>query len=189
MTQTVAVPLWLLALLAAATILALLEWLLLPGLRWVVRRKVRHVMREIGTRLAIEMPAFKLTRRQALVERLISDPRVLAVAEQHARDTGEPRAAVLQRVERYARETVPAFNAYLYFRLGYWVAKTIANAIYRVRLGSVDADSLAEVDPHSTVVFVMNHRSNMDSSRSSRPSASRSATRWANGRASGRCSR
>jgi len=123
---------------------------------------VRHVMHEIGTRLAIEMPAFKLTRRQALVERLISDPRVLAVAEQHARDTGAPRAAVLQRVERYARETVPAFNAYLYFRLGYWVAKTIANAIYRVRLGSVDADSLAAVDPHSTVVFVMNHRSNMD---------------------------
>jgi len=162
MTQTVAVPLWLLGLLAALAILMLLEWLLLPGLRWVVRRKVRSVIHEIGTRLAIEMPAFKLTRRQALVERLVSDPRVLAAAEQHARESGEPRPAVLQRVERYARETVPAFNAYVYFRLGYWVAKTIANAIYRVRLGSVDAEAIAAVDPRSTVVFVMNHRSNMD---------------------------
>jgi glycerol-3-phosphate O-acyltransferase len=162
MTQTVALPLWLVALLAALAVLAALEWLLLPGLRWVVRRKVRGVMSEIGARLAIELPAFKLTRREALIERLVSDPRVLAAADRRAAETGEARPLVLARVERYARETVPAFNAYLYFRLGYWLAKTFARAIYRVRLASADADALAAVDPHSTVVFVMNHRSNMD---------------------------
>jgi glycerol-3-phosphate O-acyltransferase len=68
----------------------------------------------------------------------------------------------MHRVERYARETVPAFNAYLYFRIGYWTGKRLAQLLYRVRLGYVDAENLARVEPDSTVVFVMNHRSNMD---------------------------
>jgi glycerol-3-phosphate O-acyltransferase len=57
---------------------------------------------------------------------------------------------------------VPAFNAYVYFRVGYWLAKTFANMAYRVRLGYTDTAALAAIDPGSTVVFVMNHRSNMD---------------------------
>jgi len=57
---------------------------------------------------------------------------------------------------------VPAFNAYVYFRVGYWLAKTFARFVYRVRLGYTDSESLAAINPKSTVVFVMNHRSNMD---------------------------
>ena len=44
----VAVPLWLLVMLA---VLAALQWLLLPGWRWIVRRKVRRVLDEIQLRL------------------------------------------------------------------------------------------------------------------------------------------
>ena len=73
-----------------------------------------------------------------------------------------PRDVVAQRVDRYAREIVPAFNAYLYFRVGYWLAKALAKLLYRVRLGYTDNAALAAVNPKSTVVFVMNHRSNMD---------------------------
>jgi glycerol-3-phosphate O-acyltransferase len=68
----------------------------------------------------------------------------------------------MRLVERYARETVPAFNAYLYFRIGYWIGKRVAQTLYRVRLGYVDAENLARVESDATVVFVMNHRSNMD---------------------------
>jgi glycerol-3-phosphate O-acyltransferase len=68
----------------------------------------------------------------------------------------------MRRVDRYAGEIVPAFNAYVYFRVGYWLAKTFAKIAYRVRLGYTDGAALAAIDPHSTVVFVMNHRSNMD---------------------------
>jgi 1-acyl-sn-glycerol-3-phosphate acyltransferase len=69
---------------------------------------------------------------------------------------------VRRRIDRYAREIVPSFNAYLYFRVGYWLAKSVARLLYRVRLGYADEAGLAQVDPKSTVVFVMNHRSNMD---------------------------
>lgn len=162
MTQPVTLPLWLVLLLVVLAALAALQWLLLPGLRWVVRRSVRRVLDEIQLRLAIELPPFKLTRRRALIDRLESDPRVLAAAEQHAQSSGETTDRVARRVHEYAQEIVPAFNAYVYFRVGYWLAKTFARSIYRVRLGHADQQALAAINPKSTVVFVMNHRSNMD---------------------------
>ena len=81
---------------------------------------------------------------------------------QHARQHQIPRTIVLELVDRYAREIVPSFNAYIYFRIGYWVAKRVAQLMYRVRLGYTDDAGLAAIDPKSAVVFVMNHRSNMD---------------------------
>lgn len=162
MSQDVSVPLWLLVLLIAGAVVAALQWLLLPSVRWYFRRKVRRVLNEIGVRLAIELPQFKLTRRRALIDRLMIDPRVTAAAQQHAQASGEPLAVTMQRVATYAREIVPAFNAYVYFRVGYWLAKTFARLVYRVRLGASDEQALAAIDPKSTVVFVMNHRSNMD---------------------------
>jgi glycerol-3-phosphate O-acyltransferase len=162
LTQNVAVPLWLFVLLCGLALFAGLEWFLLPGVRWYVRRKVRRVIDEIGTRLKIELPEFKLTRRRALIDRLTSDPRVVAAALRHVQEGGVPRAVAMQRVQRYASEIVPAFNAYVYFRVGYWLAKTFAQMVYRVRLGYTDSAALAAINPGSTVVFVMNHRSNMD---------------------------
>jgi glycerol-3-phosphate O-acyltransferase len=160
--SSVAVPLWFFVVLVALALLAALEWLLLPGVRWYFRRKVRRVMDEIGTRFKIQIPEFKLTRRRALIDRLTSDPRVLAAVEKLAAEGETPRNVLLHRVDVYAREIVPAFNAYVYFRVGYWLAKTFARMTYRVRLGYSDVEALAAVDPRSTVVFVMNHRSNMD---------------------------
>ena len=162
MTQPVAVPLWLFVLLLVLAVLAALQWFLLPGVRWVVRRNVRRVLDEIQLRLNIELPPFKLTRRRALIDRLESDPRVLAAAQLQAQTAGESAERVARRVHGYAREIVPAFNAYVYFRVGYWLAKTFARTIYRVRLGYTDEQALAAINPRSTVVFVMNHRSNMD---------------------------
>jgi len=73
-----------------------------------------------------------------------------------------PLEVVQKKVVTYAREIVPSFNAYLYFRIGYWLAKKIARLLYRVRVGLIEDDQYLSIDPNSTVVFVMNHRSNMD---------------------------
>jgi glycerol-3-phosphate O-acyltransferase len=78
------------------------------------------------------------------------------------REAGIPRQAAAAKVRRYAEEIVPAFNAYVYFRLGYALARNIARSLYRVRLGYSDEEGLAAIDPKSTVVFLINHRSNMD---------------------------
>jgi glycerol-3-phosphate O-acyltransferase len=162
MTGTLEVPLWLAV--AAGLLAAWAAWdkLLVPALRWFVSSRANRVLDEIGARLKIRIRPFQRTRRQALIHRLTTDPLVQQAAERHAAERRIPEADALALVERYAREIVPAFNAYLYFRIGYWLGRRISRALYRVRLGYVDAVGLAHIDPDATVVFVMNHRSNMD---------------------------
>ena len=162
MTQTITLPLWLYLILVALAALALLEWLLVPGVRWYLRRKINRVIGEINVRLSVAVPQFALTRRQVLIDRLFFDARVQAAIGEYCAAQGVPKSVAQQRADRYAREIVPAFNAYLYFRIGYWIAKNVARFLYRVRLGYVDGAAIAAIGPNSTVVFVMNHRSNMD---------------------------
>ncbi|MEX2242124.1 MAG: 1-acyl-sn-glycerol-3-phosphate acyltransferase [Burkholderiales bacterium] len=162
MPESVAVPLWLAVAGALLAAWALYEHLLMPALRWLVMHPANQVIDEVGKRLRIGIRPFQRTRRQALIHRLMTDPKVQRAAEEYAREHQVSLVAAMHRVERYARETVPAFNAYLYFRIGYWAGKRLAQLLYRVRLGYVDAENLQRVEPDSTVVFVMNHRSNMD---------------------------
>jgi glycerol-3-phosphate O-acyltransferase len=158
----VSVPLWLLVLISVFAGLAALDRLLVPSVRWFVRRRVSRVLEEVGQRLRIQIEPFKLTKREVLIDRLIYDPGVMDAVESLAREEGVPRQVVMERVERYAHEIVPAFNAYFYFRVGYWIARNLARLLYRVRLVITDEEALAAIEPKSTVVFVMNHRSNMD---------------------------
>ena len=56
---------------------------------------------------------------------------------------------------------MPSFSAYTYFRVGTALAAG-STALYRVRLGAFDEAELYQVPPDASVVFVINHRSNMD---------------------------
>ncbi len=162
MTATVAVPLWAFVILAGFAGWAVLVLLLVPGMRWFFRRRIKLVLHQVGVRLNIELPSFKLTRRQVLIDRLFHDQKVQAAAAAHAVVGNEALSEIWRRIDRYAREIVPSFNAYVYYRVGYALARAAARALYRVRIGFVDEEALARIDPKSTIVFVINHRSNMD---------------------------
>ena len=98
-----------------------------------------------------------------LIDRLVYDRQVVDAANEHARANHLPRDVAMAEVRRYAREIVPAFNAYVYFRIGYALARALAQLLYRVRLGlRRRATRWPAWRPAPTVVFVMNHRSNMD---------------------------
>lgn len=162
MTAAVSVPFWLFLLLAALAAWAAYDKLLLPSVRWFVANRANLVIDEVSRRLHIGIRPFQRTRRQALIDRLLTDPKVQKAAEEHSERMGIPVLNSLALVEHYAREIVPAFNAYLYFKVGYWIGRKVAQSLYRVRLGYVDSEGLAKVETNATVVFVMNHRSNMD---------------------------
>ena len=138
MSGTVEFPAWLAILIAAFAVWALADHFLLPGARWVARRRINRVLEELDTRLKIRIPPFKLTKREVLIARLLDDPQVQEAAEGEARESGASRSAVRRQVEGFAREIVPQFNAYLYFRIGYAVARFVGRSLYRVRLGYSD---------------------------------------------------
>ena len=162
MGEPVSVPLWLFVAILAFALWSLLDRLLIPSGRWFLRRRLNRLIDRVNRRLAVEIKPFQLTKRQVLIDRLIYDPQVVAAANEHARTHDVPREVAMTEVHRYAREIVPTFNAYVYFRVGYSMARTVARFLYRVRLGYADERTLAGVSPDTTVVFVMNHRSNMD---------------------------
>jgi glycerol-3-phosphate O-acyltransferase len=162
MGDQITISLWVFLMLVVVALVAILDRVLIPSTRWFLRRRINRVIDEIGTRLDIEIRPFQLTKRQVLIDRLAFDPHVMQAVQDYAQAHDMPLEVVQKKVMRYARETVPSFNAYLYFRIGYWVAKKIARLLYRVRVGLFQSEQYSRIDPESTVVFVMNHRSNMD---------------------------
>jgi glycerol-3-phosphate O-acyltransferase len=162
MDSAITLPAWLAVLLVLLSLALLLDRVLIPSVRWYLRRRINRVIDEVNTRLDIEVRPFQQTRRQILIDQLSHDERVASAVREYAREHDMPREVAQAKVNGYAREIVPSFNAYVYFRVGYWIARRIARLIYRVRVGFHDKDRLASVNPDATVVFVMNHRSNMD---------------------------
>jgi len=162
MDSTITLPVWLVVLLALLSLALLLDRVLIPSVRWYLRRRINRVIDEVNTRLDIQVRPFQQTRRQILVDQLSHDEKVESAVRDYAREHDMPREVAQTKANAYAREVVPAFNAYVYFRVGYWIARRVARLIYRVRVGFHDEDRLASVNPDATVVFVMNHRSNMD---------------------------
>jgi len=162
MTDTVSLPLWLVILGCLLIAWALLDHLLLPSVRWYLRRRLNIVIEEVNKKLDLQLPAFKLTKRKVLIDRLKYDSQVLEAVNEYCKENDVPKEVAIEKVERYAREIVPSFNAYTYFRIGSWLSKSISRLLYRVRIGFADEEGLEKVDPQSSVVFIMNHRSNMD---------------------------
>ena len=181
MTGTIALPVWIAVLTGGLALWAVLCLLLIPGGRWFVRRRVNRLIDELNTRLQLQIPAFQQTKRQVLVDRLVYDREVMEAVETAAQESGVPREVLIRRVERHAREIVPSFNAWAYFRIGYVLARRTVQLLYRVRLGYSDDDALSRVEPDASVVFVMNHRSNMDYVLVAYLAASRSALSYAVG--------
>lgn len=159
---SITLPVWLFLLLLAAATYAAVMSVLFPSVRWFFRRRLNRAVDRINTSLQIKIRPLQRTRRQVLIDQLIFDQEVIALIEETARAENIPRDVLQQRVRSYAREIVPSFNAYVYFQVFYWLAKRVARFIYRVRVAAADIRKLRRVDPEATVVFVMNHRSNMD---------------------------
>lgn len=162
MWSQVSLPLWAVVALAGLAALAALDRILMPSVRWALRHRANRAIDELNTRLKLRIQPFKLTKRQVLMDQLAFDPEVLHAADEYARENGVPRDVVMQKVKRYAGEIVPSFSAYAYFRVGTRIARMISQMLYRVRIGVRNDETLAAVDPASSVIFVINHRSNMD---------------------------
>ena len=162
MGSQIALPLWAVVILAVLAVLAVVDRILMPSVRWALRRRANRAIEELNTHLRLHIQPFKLTKRQVLIDRLVFDPEVLHAAEEYAREAGVPREVAMEKVKRYAGEIVPSFSAYAYFRVGTRIARSISKMLYRVRIGYRNDDALAAVDPASSVIFVINHRSNMD---------------------------
>ncbi len=162
MSATVELPYWALVLVLAFAAIATLDRILVPSVRWFFRRRMERAVAELNKRLERPIQPFKLMRRQDMIVRLIYDPKVMEAVVAYAHEEGVPESVAFQQARAYAREIVPAFSAATYFGFAIRVARWLSRSLYKVRLGQYDEAAIRAIDRKAAVVFVMNHRSNMD---------------------------
>lgn len=162
MNELVTIPYWVLVLVLLLAAIAAIDRILGPSLRWFLRRRMERAVARLNKRLERPIEPFKLLERYDTVNRVIYSPEVMAAVQEHAVEEGIPEQVAFAKARAYAREIVPFFSTAAYFGFAIRVAKLLSRSLYRVRLGRYDEDAISHVDPESTVIFVMNHRSNMD---------------------------
>lgn len=181
MTSTVELPIWLFVLIVMFAAVTAASHLLFPSVRWFFRRRMERAVSRLNTRLERPIEPFKLARRHDMIQRLIYHPDVTSAIVEHARTQGIPENVAFEEAKRYAREIVPSFSASAYFGFAIRFARFLSQALYRVRLAYFDEDGLQNIPKESTVVFVMNHKSNMDYVLVTYLAAERSALAYAVG--------
>ncbi|MEX0283169.1 MAG: 1-acyl-sn-glycerol-3-phosphate acyltransferase [Paracoccaceae bacterium] len=181
MTGSVTIPVWLFVLILLFAAVTFASHFLFPSVRWFFRRRLERAVKRLNENLQRPIEPFKLARRHDMIQRLSYDPDVMAAVVEHARKEGVPEAVAFEQAKRYAREIVPSFSAFVYFGLAIRLARFIGTSLYRVRVAHIDEDAMQAVDPEAAVVFVMNHRSNVDYVLVTYMAAERSALAYAVG--------
>jgi len=181
MNRIIEVPLWVLVLIIGFAAFAALERVLVPSVRWFFRRRMEKVVSQVNTKLDRPIEPFKLARRHDMIQRVIYDPKVAEAIAEHARTEGVPENVAFEDARRYAKEIVPSFSASIYFGIAMRLSRWLSRTLYRVRLGHFNEAAIEAIDKDATVIFVMNHRSNMDYVLVTYLAAERSALSYAVG--------
>jgi glycerol-3-phosphate O-acyltransferase len=181
MFRSVELPLWLLILILAFAAVTFASHFFFPSVRWFLRRRAERVVAELNKRLERPIQPFKLARRTDMIQHVIYDRDVVAAVQARAAETGRREDVVFEQARRYAREIVPSFSATAYFGFATRATKRLSRFLFDVHFAEARPGSLAEIPSEATIIYVMNHRSNMDYVLVTYLAASRSALSYAVG--------
>lgn len=162
MAETISIPWWLLALLVVLALPTLISQILIPLWLRVWNRWSKRAFKDINPHLQLKLSPFTLTRYKALAAQLATDPKLLQAASKIAEQRGETLEDQREKLHQIALEIVPAFNPFFYFRVGYKLGRSVLRGFYRVWIGFADEQSLESVSSDDSVLFMSNHRSNID---------------------------
>jgi glycerol-3-phosphate O-acyltransferase len=161
-TGQITLPVWLFVLIVLFAAVTFASHFLFPSVRWFFRRRLERAVERLNRRLTRPIEPFKLARRHDMIQRLVYDPEVTQAIVEHARRNGVREDVSFETARRYAREIVPSFSAFAYFGLGTRLARWLVRALYGVKTGRRNTEIIESIDRDATVIFIMNHRSNMD---------------------------
>ena len=156
------IPIWLAVGGGLLMIFGLLDRVLVPSVRWYFKRRFERLINRLNKKLDLKIQPFKLMQRRVMIDRLVYDSEVMDAAIEYAQNNQIPEKVVIDEVATYAREIIPSFSAMAYFGFAIRLARLISKLIYRVNLGLEEKQIFSGLDKNATVVFIINHRSNMD---------------------------
>jgi glycerol-3-phosphate O-acyltransferase len=115
-------------------------------------------------RFRVEIDHFKFTRQQFVKVMLNHDHAIGTHIEELAGADGTAREGLRLKVHDYVDEIVPFFKPLTYYGVGLRAARLVLNALYRIDYRESEVARIkayTRARPRS-VVYLMNHRSNVD---------------------------
>lgn len=127
----------------------------------IMKRLYRSV-RQYITEYNIKLDKYKFMNKFIVKQELMNDDDIHNAILVHARENDMNIQEVDELVEEYIEEIVPFFNLLSYYKIGFWIANLFLNILYEVVIDNENARKIGKIPKDSAVVFVMNHRSNVD---------------------------
>jgi glycerol-3-phosphate O-acyltransferase len=149
---------YLLVTLVIILVYEIIRALLISSLKVKFNRSVKDFIEKNRIRL----DDYKFMHKVVVKHELLNDSEIHEAIIAHAKEKNLKIQEVEGQVEEYIDEIVPAFNLLSYYKIGYMVANFILNLIYEVVIDRENAEKLKRIPDNSVIVFVMNHRSNID---------------------------
>ncbi|MCF7803954.1 MAG: 1-acyl-sn-glycerol-3-phosphate acyltransferase [Candidatus Marinimicrobia bacterium] len=135
-------------------------------LRWgVVSFFKRRFMRSVTSFLrkhGVRFDQYKLTNKLIIKDQLLHDREVSTEILEESRKKDIPYEEAREIAEQYIDEIVPTFNLLSYYKFGYSIANFLLKFLYEVVIDEEAKDEIKELSEDSLVIYVMNHRSNID---------------------------
>jgi len=125
-----------------------------------MERRFEHTLR----RFHVEIDRFKFTRQSSVRVLLNHDHAIATFVEESAGEDEVKREELRLRVHRYVDEIIPFFRPLTYFGFGLGLARLLLETLYRV---DVDPEQVQRLRSYSrerprSMIYLMNHRSNVD---------------------------
>lgn len=125
-------------------------------------RRVERSVREFIREAHLSREAYRFASKVVVIDEMMNDPvlneEILRKASRDGIRIEEARALA----ERYLEEIVPSFNLLSYYQVGYRVARAVVNGLYEVVVDKQNLEAVQRLPRRSVVIFVANHRSNVD---------------------------
>ena len=115
-------------------------------------------------RFKVEFDAFKFAPQSAVKLLLNHDHVISQKIGQLVAEGKGTREGLRLEAHRYIEEIVPFFKPLVYYRLGYWIAHTFLSFIYRIEYSEEELARVKKTcsDKQACVIYILNHRSNVD---------------------------
>lgn len=129
---------------------------------WLARRAIRRWVQSTLFEFRARLDRYKLVESGRVKSELLGDPRIKAAIDEAAVVHGVPRVRVERQVAEYVDEIVPFFNVLSYYKIGFRFSKLLTRLFYHVTVEYQDSEGLGRIPRRDVVLYLMNHRSNMD---------------------------
>jgi len=134
--------------------------------RWaVVSFFKRRFMRSVTAFLRkhqVRFDQYKLTNKLIIKDQLLHNREVNQQILEKAQKEDIPFEEAREQAEEYIDEIVPTFNLLSYYKFGYTIANLLLKFLYEVVIDEQGKKQVKDIPEDALVVYVMNHRSNID---------------------------